>query len=58
MKLIVVDVHVLPGLSPVEPIAYRECLFAMESNIAQMDQTKIDAKLKIVKVKEELDNIY
>ena len=53
MKPIAVGVRVLPALSLVERIAYRACLFAMEFNIAPMDQTKLDARLKMVKVKDE-----
>jgi hypothetical protein len=56
-KPIAVGVRVRPALSLVERTAYRACSFAMEFNIVPMDQMKLDAKLKMVKVKKELDVI-
>lgn len=52
-KPIAVGVRVRPALFLAVPTAYRACLFAMEFNTALMDQTKLDVRLKMTKVRKE-----
>lgn len=52
-KPIAVGVRVRPALFLAVPTAYRACLFAMGFNTALMDQTKLDVRLKMAKVRKE-----